>query len=141
MGIKFASTNLSGEVGRHCVAELGRGCPVLLDDEEYIKQSLADAALRCGATLLSITTHRFKPQGVTAVALLSESHISLHTWPEHGYAAADAFTCGSHCKPEVAIEHLKDCFKLSYDHIKTFDRVMPSWVSDGVSSQLLTAYL
>jgi len=125
MELKFASTTLSSGIGRHSIAELGGGCSDLLNDEDFIKETLKEAASSCGATFLSTTTHRFEPQGVTAVALLAESHITIHTWPEHGYAAVDAFTCGSHCNPEAAINHLKHSFKFTEDHIKTIDRLMP----------------
>jgi S-adenosylmethionine decarboxylase len=126
MWVLFTSKKLDEGIGWHCVAELGRGCPDLLNDEEYIKKSLEEAAKRSGATFLSVTSHKFEPQGVTAVALLSESHISIHTWPEHGYAAVDAFTCGSHCDPKDAISHLKHCFRSTEDHTRLFTRVVPS---------------
>ena len=125
MGLSFASKKLDEEIGRHCVAELGGGCPRLLDDETYIRDALVEAARKSGATLLNITSHKFHPQGVTAIALLAESHISFHSWPEKGYVAIDAFTCGTHCDPEVAIKHLKETFRLSHGHINTFDRVIP----------------
>ena len=128
MGLKITCKKLNGAVGRHCIAELGGGCSHLLDDEAYIRQALTEAAERSGATLLSISTHKFDPQGVTGVALLSESHISLHTWPEHGYVAADAFTCGSHCDPEVAIKHLKECLMLTEGTMRIFNRTMPTGV-------------
>jgi S-adenosylmethionine decarboxylase len=66
------------------------------------------AAAESGSTLLSLTSHHFDPQGVTALGLLAESHISIHTWPENGYAAADVFTCGSHCDPKRACEFLAE---------------------------------
>jgi len=126
MGFHLTSKKLDESIGRHCIAELGEGCSKLLNDEDYIKHCLREAAIESGATFLSVTSHKFEPQGVTAVALLSESHISIHTWPEHGYAAVDAFTCGTHCNPEVAISYLKHCFKLKESHTKTFIRLMPS---------------
>ena len=79
--------------GRHLVAEL-HGC-ARLDDIALVERLLAEAAAAAGATLLEIRLHAFGPgQGVTGVALLAESHISIHTWPEHGYAALDIFLCG-----------------------------------------------
>jgi S-adenosylmethionine decarboxylase len=126
MGVRFASKKLNEAIGRHCVAELGGGCPCLIDDENYVRDAIVEAARKSGASLLNITSHKFQPQGVTAIALLSESHISFHSWPEKGYAAVDAFTCGTHCDPEVAIRHLKDSFKLTEGHINIFQRFMPS---------------
>jgi S-adenosylmethionine decarboxylase len=66
-----------------------------LDDAELVRAALAGAAAAAGAHLLDVHLHSFGPgQGVTGVALLAESHISIHTWPEHGYAAIDIFMCG-----------------------------------------------
>jgi S-adenosylmethionine decarboxylase len=98
----------SGVVGRHCIFELQDGNPNLLDDEDFIKEALTKAADAAGATLLKIVSHKFEPQGVTAIALLSESHISIHSYPEYGYAAVDAFTCGEHTNPESACRSLKE---------------------------------
>jgi S-adenosylmethionine decarboxylase len=98
----------SGVVGRHCIFELQDGNPNLLDDEDFIKEALTKAAEAAGATLLGIVSHKFEPQGVTAIALLSESHISIHSYPEYGYAAVDAFTCGEHTNPESACRSLKE---------------------------------
>ena len=95
-------------VGRHCLFELQNGNPNLLDNEEFIKDALSKAADAAGSTLLGIVSHKFEPQGVTAVALLAESHISIHTYPEYSYAAVDAFTCGEHTNAESACRSLKD---------------------------------
>lgn len=79
--------------GRHLIADL-HGCTGL-DDAARIEAALSDAARVAGATVLGIHLHRFGPgAGVTGVALLAESHISIHSWPEHGYAAIDIFMCG-----------------------------------------------
>nr|WP_281256993.1 adenosylmethionine decarboxylase [Calothrix elsteri] len=100
-------------VGTHCMLEL-YGCPVeLLNDVEFIKQTLVDAAEIARSTLLERITHQFHPQGVTALALLAESHISIHTWPENGYIAADVFTCGEHTTPVEACEFIARAFKSS----------------------------
>ena len=67
-----------------------KGCPYgLLDDEAHIRNVLANAAQLSGSTLLNISSHKFDPHGVTAVALLAESHISIHTWPENNMAVCD----------------------------------------------------
>jgi len=98
----------AGVVGRHCLFELQDGNPNLLDNEEFIKEALVRAADAAGATLLNIVSHKFQPQGVTALALLAESHIAIHSYPEYGYAAIDSFTCGDHTNPESACRSLKE---------------------------------
>lgn len=93
-------------VGIHCLLEL-YGCPQeLLDDLAYVRDTLFEATNYAGATWLGETSHRFEPCGVTAVGLLAESHISIHTWPEIGYAACDVFTCGDAAVPEKACEKM-----------------------------------
>lgn len=94
------------QVGVHCLLEL-HGCPLeLLDDQRFVQRTLRLAAEHAGATWLGQASHRFKPQGVTAMGLLAESHITVHTWPERGYAAADCFTCGDHAIAEDACRFL-----------------------------------
>ncbi|MBF2067468.1 MAG: adenosylmethionine decarboxylase [Calothrix sp. C42_A2020_038] len=98
-------------VGVHCILEL-YNCPMdLLNDIEFIKQTLEEAAKTARSTLLHRIAHQFHPQGVTALALLAESHISIHTWPENGYLAADVFTCGEHAKPVEACQYIARAFK------------------------------
>lgn len=82
-----------------------------LDDPSHIRQALVDAAAACGATLLDIKLHSFGEQsGITGVALLAESHISIHTWPEQHYAALDVFMCGS-CDPRLSLPVLREAFQ------------------------------
>jgi len=82
-----------------------------LDDVEHIEAALRDAVEACSATLLHVHVHRFSPfGGVSGVAVLAESHISIHTWPECGYAALDVFMCGS-CDPHQAVPVLNHAFR------------------------------
>ena len=84
-----------------------KGCPFgLLDDEAHIRNILINAAQLSQSTLLNVTSHKFDIQGVTAVALLAESHISIHTWPEKGMAVCDVFTCGEHTSPRSAATYM-----------------------------------
>ena len=95
--------------GRHLIAEL-HGCSGL-GDVALIETALAESAAAAGATLLDLRLHGFGAgQGVTGVALLAESHISIHTWPEHSYAAIDAFMCGS-AEPHKVVPILRHAFK------------------------------
>ncbi len=109
-------------VGRHAIYELFGGNPTLLDNEEFVKKALTGAAESAGATLLSLVTHKFEPQGVTAIALLAESHISLHSWPQYGYASIDAYTCGEHTDPEAACHSLKYAFESTHGSLRLLKR-------------------
>jgi len=81
-------------MGKHYLLNL-YGCSFNhLDDESYLIDLLENAAFVSGATVIQSICKKFKPQGVTVLTLLSESHISIHTWPEDGNAAVDIFTCG-----------------------------------------------
>lgn len=81
-----------------------------LDDVEAIERALKAAVEAAGATLLHLHLHRFTPNGVSGVAVLAESHISIHTWPERGYAALDIFMCGD-AEPTKAIPVLRAAFQ------------------------------
>jgi S-adenosylmethionine decarboxylase len=91
------------EMGKHYLLNL-YGCSfVLLDDQEYLIKLLEEAASISGATVVNTIFKKFDPQGVTVLTLLSESHISIHTWPEKGEAAVDLFTCGD-CNPKIGCD-------------------------------------
>lgn len=95
---------LNTALGTHCILEL-YDCPFdALNNEQLVSTAIVDAASTAMSTLLNISSHAFDPQGVTALALLAESHISVHTWPELGYAAVDIFTCGQTARPRQACE-------------------------------------
>ncbi|MFZ5834542.1 MAG: adenosylmethionine decarboxylase [Pseudomonadota bacterium] len=82
-----------------------------LDDIAHIDQAMRDCVTAAGATLLHIHLHHFTPNGgVSGVAVLAESHISIHTWPEYGYAALDVFMCGA-AKPHESIDVLRRAFQ------------------------------
>lgn len=97
---------MSHRPGGHGLLDL-YGCPArLLCDEGYLKTALEGAAEAAGATILGCHFHTFgEGGGVTGVLLLAESHLSIHTWPEHGFAALDIFLCGS-LQMETARRHL-----------------------------------
>ena len=85
-----------------------KGCSSeALDDESFIRDCIYHASNHCKSQLLSLNSHKFEPQGVTVVAMLAESHISIHTWPEKGMAVCDVFTCGDHTTPEKGVEYLQ----------------------------------
>ena len=109
---------------KHVLFEL-EGCPFsALDDEEHIKFCLLHAAEASHSQVLKIETHKFEPQGVTGFALLAESHLSIHTWPEKGVAKCDIFTCGEKCDPHKAVEYLGKAFKADKIETDAFDRLL-----------------
>jgi S-adenosylmethionine decarboxylase len=82
-------------LGQHLLVEL-YGCDArILDDLEHVRQALLHAARLVSATVIEVVAHKFEPYGVTVVVAIAESHLSVHTWPEYGYAAVDVFTCSS----------------------------------------------
>jgi S-adenosylmethionine decarboxylase len=106
-GITFAGT--------HLILDLWQASD--LDDLHRMEQALQEAVEVCGATLLHIHLHHFTPNsGISGVAVLAESHISVHTWPEKGYAAFDVFMCGD-ARPELSIEVFKRAFRPQHINI------------------------
>ncbi len=93
-------------LGRHILVELHDCDKEALNDLDLIREVMLKAAIDCGAVILGESFHRFNPQGVSGVVVIAESHISIHTWPEYGYAAADVFTCGTSVNPEIAAQVL-----------------------------------
>lgn len=90
--------------GQHVLAELEGIDAALLDDEPFLRTTLEQALVSAGATVCEVITKKFDPYGVTVLALLSESHASLHTYPENGSAFVDVFTCGHRARPDLAVE-------------------------------------
>jgi S-adenosylmethionine decarboxylase len=93
-------------LGRHLLVELHDCDKEALNDLGFLRNVMLDAAIGCGAVVLGDSFHHFSPQGVSGVVIIAESHLSIHTWPEYGYAAVDVFTCGTTVQPEKAAEVL-----------------------------------
>ena len=125
---KILSTISRENIGRHCILELYQCDHAKLNDESFIRTTLTSSAKIAGATLINLVTHSFKPQGVTGLALLAESHISIHTWPEIGYAAIDVFTCGDHTMPDKACKFLSENFSAQHSSFKNIKREIPSGI-------------
>lgn len=90
-------------LGTHILLDL-RGCDgAALSDVAAIRAAMLDAATAAGATIISEHFHAFSPIGVSGVVIIAESHLSIHTWPEHGFAAVDIFTCGAPLQPDRAV--------------------------------------
>lgn len=109
-------------LGRHFLIEY-HGCnPDTLDNVDLVRDIMVFAAKESGATILNAYLHKFSPQGVSGVIVIAESHIAIHTWPEHGYAAVDIFTCGSNVDPWVAYKIMKDKLESSESSTKEITR-------------------
>lgn len=98
-------------LGHHILAEM-YGCEAyILNDRHLIEKLMVESALEAGAEVREMTFHKFSPQGVSGVVVISESHLAIHTWPEHGYASVDIYTCGDKVNPKDACDYLFKHFK------------------------------
>jgi S-adenosylmethionine decarboxylase len=83
----------------------------ILNDLKKVEEIMVNAALEAGAEVREFVFHKFSPQGVSGVVVISESHLAIHTWPELGYAAVDVFTCGESVNPWDACNYLTASFR------------------------------
>ena len=113
---------------KHLLLELYRCDREKLNDECFLRCILNRAAKLANATVLNLISNKFEPQGVTAIALLSESHISIHTWPESNYSAIDIFTCGQNMMPELASQYLIEALKAEEHFLRVIERNPPAAV-------------
>ena len=109
-------------LGTHLLVELNECNPALLDDMALVKQALLDAADETGATIVGEVFHKFSPVGVTGIVCIAESHISIHTWPEHAYAAVDIFTCGEDFKPMEAAHLIVESLQAQHCNVMEVKR-------------------
>lgn len=109
--------------GKHLLVEY-HGCDTaVLNHVVRIENAMRAAADAAGATVVTSTFHRFSPQGVSGVVVVEESHLSIHTWPECGYAAVDFYTCGD-CEPVMAHEYLARALGAQRSEVITVRRGM-----------------
>lgn len=115
LGLVPADTGVTAmrSLGHQIIAEF-YGCNNnCLNDVDAIRRIMVEAADRAGASIVSETFHHFSPHGVSGAVIIAESHLSIHTWPEYGYAAVDLFTCGDTVSSEEAFNHLRDSLEAS----------------------------
>ena len=99
------------------------GCPPdLLDNIKIVEMAMLETAEKIKAHVLRSDFHKFAPQGVSGILLIAESHLSIHTWPERGYAAIDVFTCGNHTLTHLAPAHIEMCFRVKTMKIRRLER-------------------
>jgi len=96
---------------KHVTLVMWEVSPRLCNDLKFCVDAVTKAVLASNVTMLDIVKHKFNPQGLTVLALLSESHISIHTYPEHGYIAVDMFTCGDRADPLAGINKIRELFE------------------------------
>ena len=113
---------------KHLLLELYKCDYEKLNDESFLRCTLNRAAKLAKATVLNLISNKFEPQGVTAIALLAESHISIHTWPESNYSAIDIFTCGQNMMPELASQYLIEALKAEEHFLRVIERNPPAAV-------------
>lgn len=130
-------------LGTHLLVELRDCNPEVLKSIEKVQNALVSAARHAAATVIDVSFHEFNPFGISGMVIIAESHLSIHTWPEYGYAAVDIFTCGDLIKPQEAAEYLISEFEsknpsvveMKRGILSPFDRKLPHKLSEAVSSQ------
>ena len=128
----FSNEQQLSHQSKHLLLELYRCDCEKLNDESFLRCILSRAAKLANATVLNLISNKFEPQGVTAIALLAESHISIHTWPESNYSAVDIFTCGQNMMPELASQYLIESLMAKEHSLRVIERTPPSAVSKEI---------
>ena len=95
-------------LGQHLLLDLFDCDPQIISSLQGVKTSMLEAAARAQATVVQLVFHEFSPFGISGVVVIAESHLAIHTWPEHRYAAVDIFTCGDVLEPKVAADYLAE---------------------------------
>jgi len=109
-------------LGRHILVEFYNCDKDVLNNYDLIEEYMNEAAIKANATIVQSVFHLFNPWGVSGAVVIQESHLTIHTWPEYGYAAVDLFTCGEDVNPWVAFDYLKDMIKADKYETTEIDR-------------------
>ena len=126
-------------LGNHLLVELYECNSSKLNDQDQLERVLEDAVRISGATPLKSSFHKFAPQGVSGFIIIAESHFSIHTWPEFGYAALDIFTCGDSIDNQKALDHIEnelDVKTVTVTEIKRGNIHFPLKINKKVSAQV-----
>jgi S-adenosylmethionine decarboxylase len=124
-------------LGRHLIVEY-TGCDrSTLDNMALIEEYLKEAARRSGATIVRSVMHRYNPQGISGMIVIAESHLSIHTWPEYGYAAVDFFTCGNSVDPYKAHHYMQKKLKAKMADVRDLNRGIPSPTDEVISHKFV----
>jgi S-adenosylmethionine decarboxylase len=110
------------QLGLHVLMEFSECSSEVLNNLELLEVEVNQAAKLSNATLIKSVFHQFSPQGVTGVVVVAESHLAIHTWPEHGYAAVDFFTCNLSMDYHKAYAHLVQILNSKKHTYKSIER-------------------
>lgn len=125
-------------IGYHYVIEASGCDPEILTDANALKKILLEAAKVGEMDVRSTYFYKFTPQGVSGMVIVSESHISIHTWPEKGYAAIDVYTCDTNSKPEKTVNYILEKIKAEYAHITEIERGIED--EDGTYTHMILSW-
>jgi S-adenosylmethionine decarboxylase len=117
-----SAVNAMDFLGKQIIAELYCCNRQRLDDVDFIRQAMINAARAAGTQIVTETFHRFSPQGVSGAVIIADSHLAIHTWPEHGYAAVDLFTCSETLYSEKAVDYLRDALESQQSSVEELRR-------------------
>ena len=109
-------------LGSQHLVEFYGCCANLINDKTFVRQMMIEAAILAKATIVADVFHEFNPHGISGVVVIAESHLAIHSWPEHHCVSLDIFTCSGQMAPEAAIEHLRVAFKAQQVEIQKFKR-------------------
>ncbi len=109
-------------LGKQVLAEFYGCCVETINNKDIIRDSMIEAAKVAKATIVADVFHEFNPHGISGVVVIAESHIAIHSWPEHQCASIDIFTCSDDMDPLAAVEFLKTIFKAQKVEVKTIPR-------------------
>lgn len=126
-------------LGKHLLVELRDCNNEILNDLQKVTNLMVSAAKRSNATVVDVSFHEFNPYGISGMVIIAESHLSIHTWPEYGYAAVDIFTCGNLIDPEVAANYLVEEFGCKNSSITSLERgYIPNKINCSTDSSYTT---
>lgn len=109
-------------IGYHYLVEASGCDPEILADLDRIKEIMFNSAKLGKMEVKTVYFYKFSPSGVSGILVVSESHLSIHTWPENQYAAIDIFICGKESEPEKALDFILSSLKSTYAHVTEVER-------------------
>lgn len=111
-------------LGRQIIAELWDCNLNKLNDIDFIRNTFVEAALKAGAEIREVVFHPFAPYGISGVVIIAESHLTIHSFPEHGYASIDIYTCGTKVDPNIAVTYISHALESKTSEIREIPRGM-----------------